>query len=43
MEKGTILVIEDTALNMKLVRTLLQLREFTVLEATSAERGLESA
>ena len=43
MEKGTILVIEDTTLNMKLVRTLLQLREYTVLEATAAEKGIELA
>lgn len=41
MEKETILVIEDNQFNRKLVRTLLQLGEYHVLEAVDAESGLK--
>jgi CheY-like chemotaxis protein len=37
------LVIEDNALNMKLVRTLLQLLRIRVLEAGDAENGIQTA
>jgi len=40
MNKKTVLVIEDNALNMKLVRTLLLLGRYHVLEAEDAETGL---
>lgn len=43
MASGTILVIEDNEMNMKLVRTLLQMGEYHVLEAMNAERGIELA
>jgi len=35
-----ILVIEDNELNLKLVRTLLELADFSVLEALDAEQGI---
>ncbi|MBI5556687.1 MAG: response regulator [Deltaproteobacteria bacterium] len=38
-----ILVIEDNELNLKLVRTLLELADFTVLEASDAEQGIALA
>jgi len=43
MESRTVLVIEDNALNMKLVRTLLQLGKYQVLEAIDAETGIQMA
>ena len=43
MAEETILVIEDNALNMKLVRSLLNLGEFNVLEAQDAEKGIHLA
>ena len=43
MKDITILVIEDDALNMKLVRSLLQLKNYTVLEAENAEVGVKIA
>ena len=43
MENRTVLVIEDNALNMKLVRTLLQLGKYRVLEAIDAETGIQMA
>ncbi len=43
MEPKTILVIEDNELNMKLVKTLLQIEKHQVLETGSAENGLEIA
>jgi len=44
MEKGTILVVEDNEMNMKLMRTVLQIKgNYQVLEATSAEDGIEMA
>ncbi len=38
-----VLVIEDNSTNMKLVRTLLQLGEYDVIEAVNAETGIEMA
>ncbi len=43
MKGKTILVIEDNELNLKLVRTLLELAEYTVLEADNAEQGISLA
>jgi putative two-component system response regulator len=38
-----ILVIEDNDLNLKLVRTLLKLEQYQVLEAVNAEQGIDLA
>ncbi|MCB2180440.1 MAG: response regulator [Desulfobulbaceae bacterium] len=38
-----ILVIEDNELNLKLVRTLLELADYTVTEADNAEQGITLA
>jgi CheY-like chemotaxis protein len=43
MKNKVILVVEDNELNMKLVRSLLQLGHFDVLEAKDAESGIELA
>jgi CheY-like chemotaxis protein len=43
MENRTILVIEDNALNMKLVRTLLKVGKYDIIEAIDAETGIQSA
>ena len=43
MDKKKILVIEDNELNMKLVRGLLSLGNFTMLEAVDAETGIQLA
>ena len=43
MGKQTILVVEDTKLNLKLVKTLLQLGDYDVLEAYDAENGIQLA
>jgi len=43
MSSKTILVVEDNALNMKLVRSLLQLGKYFVLEAVDAEEGIKIA
>ena len=43
MEKKTILVIDDDELNIKLIKAILQLDEYTVLEAPDAETGLNLA
>lgn len=43
MESKTILIIEDNQLNLKLVKTLLQIEKHQVLEAGDAEYGLEIA
>lgn len=43
MGRDKILVVEDNALNMKLVRALLQLENYNVLEADSAETGIRLA
>ena len=41
--KATILVIEDNELNMILIRDLLELEGYRVIEAYDAERGLQIA
>ena len=43
MENKTILVIEDNELNMKLVRGLLTIDKYRILEAVDAEAGLNAA
>jgi CheY-like chemotaxis protein len=43
MANETILVIEDNEMNMKLVRSLLQLGKYSVLEAVDAENGIKRA
>jgi CheY-like chemotaxis protein len=43
MAAKTVLVIEDNELNMKLVKSLLQLGSYQVLEAQDAERGIKLA
>lgn len=43
MPDKKILVIEDNELNLKLVKNLLLLEKYTVLEAVNAESGLELA
>ncbi len=43
MENKTVLVIEDNELNMKLVRSMLQLGHYQVLEAVDAESGIQAA
>jgi CheY-like chemotaxis protein len=43
VEHKRVLVIEDNALNMKLVRSLLGLGKYTILEAEDAERGIQMA
>jgi CheY-like chemotaxis protein len=43
MNNKTILVIEDNELNMKLVRSLLKMANYTMLEATDAETGITLA
>ena len=40
MQKITILIIEDNQLNMKLVRSMLKLAHYQVLEANDAEYGI---
>ncbi len=40
MNKFTILIIEDNQLNMKLVRSMLKLAHYQVLEAKDAEDGI---
>jgi CheY-like chemotaxis protein len=43
MAGETILVIEDNALNMKLVRSLLEIGKYCIIEAEDAERGIQLA
>jgi CheY-like chemotaxis protein len=43
MANETVLVIEDNEMNMKLVRSLLQLGKYSVLEAIDAENGIQLA
>ena len=43
MAAKKVLVIEDNELNMKLVRGLLSLDDYTMLEATDAEAGIKMA
>lgn len=40
---GTILIVEDNAKNLKLVRDVLQVKGYATLEATSAEDGIRLA
>ena len=40
MEKISVLIIEDNQLNMKLVRSMLQLAHYKVIEAKDAENGI---
>jgi len=42
-EKKKILIVEDNALNMKLVRTLLEFSGYEVFSAMDAEKGLQLA
>ena len=41
MKSKKILVIEDNVLNMKLVRSLLKIGKFEILEAEDAESGIQ--
>ncbi len=43
MDTKTILVIEDNEINLKLVRSLLHIGNFKVLEAVDAETGIKIA
>ena len=43
MENNTVLIIEDNELNMKLVRSILQLGHYQILEAGDAETGIQLA
>ena len=43
MPDETVLVIEDNEMNMKLVRSLLNLGKYQVLEAVDAETGIQLA
>jgi CheY-like chemotaxis protein len=43
METPTVMVIEDNELNMKLVRSLLGIKNYRVLEAYDAETGIQMA
>ncbi len=43
MNEKTILVIEDNDLNMKLIRTLLKLKNYQTIEAVDAETGIQLA
>jgi CheY-like chemotaxis protein len=43
MNAKAILIIEDNQLNMKLVKSLLQLGNYPVLEAADAEQGIQVA
>ena len=43
MQNKMVLVVEDNPLNMKLIRSLLQLCDFDMLEAPDAESGIELA
>jgi len=43
MEQKRVLVVEDNELNMKLVRSLLQIGEYQVVEAPDAETGIRLA
>ena len=43
MENKTVLVIEDNALNMKLVTTLLKVGKYDIIEALDAEKGIQLA
>ena len=43
MAQASILVIEDDAKSLKLLRNILQFRGYTILEAETGEAGIESA
>jgi len=43
MSSGRILVVEDNALNLKLVRDVLRVAGYEVVEATTGEQGIEMA
>ena len=43
MQNKVVLVIEDNLLNMKLMKSLLQLGDFEIREAADAESGIELA
>jgi len=43
MENRTILVVEDNALNMKLVRSLFKMSKYDIIEAVDAETGIQLA
>ena len=43
MGAATVLVVEDNSLNMKLVRDVLQMAGYTVLEAATGEEGVRLA
>jgi len=43
MENKSVLVVEDEKLNMKLIRQVLKIGNYEVIEATDAESGLELA
>jgi CheY-like chemotaxis protein len=43
MNSTTVLIIEDNELNMKLVRSMLKLGKYRILEAEDAEVGIELA
>jgi CheY-like chemotaxis protein len=43
MANETVLVIENNEMNMKLVRSLLQIGKYSVLEAIDAENGIQLA
>ena len=43
MKSKTVLIIEDNDLNMKLVRSMLQLAHYEIVEAQNAEGGIELA
>ena len=43
MKSQTVLIIEDNELNMKLVRSMLQLAHYGIIEAQNAEDGIKLA
>jgi CheY-like chemotaxis protein len=43
MKKGNVLVFEDSLLSMKLIKTVLESDNYTVLEARNAQQGIEMA
>jgi CheY-like chemotaxis protein len=43
MNAGRILVVEDNALNLKLIRDVLQVAGYEVVEATTGEQGIALA
>jgi CheY-like chemotaxis protein len=43
MSRKKILIIEDEHMNIELFRSILQMRDYSVIEATNAEQGIELA